>query len=368
MTIDRRSILVGAGAAALAGGAMTRAAQPDAFHPGEVWNDTNGVAINAHGGGLLRHGGRWWWHGEHKTAGEAGNTALVGVHAYSSADLVNWRDEGVALPVSDDPDSPITRGCILERPKVVYNRRTGKFVMWFHLELKGRGYGAAQAGVAVADRPQGPFRFLRAGRVNPGIWPANATAGDKASDTKLAQDMPGGQMARDMTIFVDGDIAWHVYASEENATLQIARLAPDWTSHDGYYVRALPDGGNEAPALFKAKGRYYMFASGLTGWRPNPGRVYVADRVTGPWRSLGNPVRGSEEDRKTTFHSQSTLVLPLPPERPGAEPRFIFMADRWRPENAIDGRYVWLPVEWEGETPVMHWRDRWTLADGWKAK
>ncbi len=129
----------------------------------------------------------------------------------------------------------------------------------------------------------------------------------------------------------------------------------------------MPDGGNEAPALFKAKGRYYMFASGLTGWRPNPGRVYVADKVTGPWRSLGNPVRGSEEDRKTTFHSQSTFVLPLPPKRPGAEPRFIFMADRWRPENAIDGRYVWLPVEWEGETPVLRWRDRWTLVDDWKA-
>lgn len=367
MTIDRRSILMGAGAAALVGG-MARAAEADAFRPGEVWNDTNGVAINAHGGGLLRHGGRWWWHGEHKTAGEAGNTALVGVHAYSSADLVTWRDEGIALPVSDDPTSPIMRGCILERPKVVYNRRTRQFVMWFHLELKGRGYGAAQAGVAVADRPQGPFRFLRAGRVNPGIWPANATAEDKAPGTTLARDFAGGQMARDMTVFVDGDTAWHVYASEENGTLQIARLAPDWTRHDGYYVRALPDGGNEAPALFKAKGRYYMFASGLTGWRPNPGRAYVADRVTGPWRSLGNPVRGSEEDRKTTFHSQSTFVLPLPPERPGAEPRFIFMADRWRPENAIDGRYVWLPVEWEGETPALHWRDRWTLADGWKGK
>ncbi len=112
MMIDRRSILVGAGAAALVGSGA-RAAKPDAFRPGEVWNDMNGVMINAHGGGLLRHGGRWWWHGEHKTAGDAGNRAQVGVHAYSSADLVNWRDEGVALAVSDDPTSPIARDCIL---------------------------------------------------------------------------------------------------------------------------------------------------------------------------------------------------------------------------------------------------------------
>ena len=26
--------------------------------------------------------------------------------------------------------------------------------------------------------------------------------------------------------------------------------------------------------------------------------------------------------------------------------------DRWRRENAIDGRYVWLPVEWEGDGPA----------------
>ena len=33
----------------------------------------------------------------------------------------------------------------MERPKVIYNKQTGKFVMWFHLELKGRGYGPARA-------------------------------------------------------------------------------------------------------------------------------------------------------------------------------------------------------------------------------
>ncbi len=366
---DRRAMMgamAAGGAAALLPRGAAAAAPADAFMPGALWPDNHGVHINAHGGGLLRDGDRWWWFGEHKTAGEGGNVANVGVHAYSSADLVYWRDEGIALAVSDDPQSPIAKGCILERPKVVRNPRTDTYVMWFHLELKGRGYGAAQAGVAVADRIGGPYRFLRAGRVNPGVWPANATAADKTPGTTLARDVAGGQMARDMTIFVDGTTAWHVYASEENATLQIARLSPDWQSHDGYYVRALPDGGNEAPALFKAKGRYYMFASGLTGWRPNPGRVYVADRATGPWRSLGNPVRGTPEQAATTFGGQSTFVLPLPPAYPGGDPRFVFMADIWRPKNAIDGRYVWLPVDWEGDTPVLHWRDRWTLADGWR--
>ncbi|NDV60821.1 hypothetical protein, partial [Bacteroides sp. 519] len=31
--------------------------------------------------------------------------------------------------------------------------QTGKFVMWFHLELKGKGYSAARAALAVSDTP-----------------------------------------------------------------------------------------------------------------------------------------------------------------------------------------------------------------------
>ena len=77
-------------------------------------------------------------------------------------------------------------------------------------------------------------------------------------------------MARDMTVFVDGDTAWHVYASEENDTLQIARLAPTGPAMTAIMSARCPMAGTR-PALFKAKGRYYMFASGLTGWRPNPG-------------------------------------------------------------------------------------------------
>jgi len=56
----------------------------------------------------------------------------------------------------------------MERPKVIYNAKTGKFVMWLHLELKGQGYGPARAAVAVSDSPAGPYRFIRSGRVKSG--------------------------------------------------------------------------------------------------------------------------------------------------------------------------------------------------------
>ncbi len=41
----------------------------DKFHPGEIWNDNNGVHINAHGGGVMAHKDTYYWYGEHKIEG-----------------------------------------------------------------------------------------------------------------------------------------------------------------------------------------------------------------------------------------------------------------------------------------------------------
>lgn len=93
--------------------------------------------INAHGGGVLYHEGKYYWFGEHRP--ESGFVTEKGINCYSSTDLLNWNYEGVVLPISEAKGSDIEKGCIMERPKVIYNKQTGKFVMWFHLELKGRG-------------------------------------------------------------------------------------------------------------------------------------------------------------------------------------------------------------------------------------
>jgi hypothetical protein len=39
----------------------------------------------------------------------------------------------------------------------------------------------------------------------------------------------------------------------------------------------------EAPTLFKRKGKYYLIASGCTGWLPNEARSAIADNIFGPW-------------------------------------------------------------------------------------
>lgn len=350
----------------------------NSFKPGDIWLDNNGVHINAHGGGILFDNGKYYWFGEHKTEGENGNLANVGVHCYSSDDLYNWVDEGVALSVMPDSSgSDIEAGCILERPKVIKNNKTGKYVMWFHLEPKGKGYKGALSGVAVSDHVAGPYTFIEAVRPNAGHFPinvldihkgpslvegesfsGNSLPGDVDSLNILGRDMQKGQMARDMTLFVDDDgKAYHIYSSEENSTLHIAELSDDYLSHSGNYGRFFPGRFMEAPAMFKRKGKYYLMMSGCTGWKPNQARSAVADNILGEWKELGDPCIG--DSTKTTFHSQSTYILPVQ----GKDDTYIYMGDRWTPKNAIDGRYIWLPVKFEGDRFFIEWEDQWSLPE-----
>lgn len=322
------------------------------------WLDNNGQHINAHGAGVMVHEGVYYLFGEHKIAGKAGNRAHVGVHCYGSTNLVDWKDLGIALSVSDDPSSDITKECVIERPKVIYNPRTRRFVMWFHLELKGQGYLSARTAVAVAEQPAGPYRFLRSFRPTPGI-PPTVGADDEPSQL-WRRDLAGGQMSRDMTLFVDDDgCAYQIAAAEENETLHIRALTDDYTDCSGRWARALPGKSNEAPALVKHAGRYWMISSGCTGWAPNAARSAVADHPFGPWTELGNPAEGCNgilgHDASTTFGGQSTCIIPVQ-GRTGA---FVAMFDVWRPDDQEDSRYIMLPMRFDADRFTIPWNDRW---------
>jgi beta-xylosidase len=350
-------------------------AQQLSFTPGSIWPDQNGEHINAHGGGILYKDGTYYWYGEIKGKN---SLAEVGVSVYSSKDLYNWKNEGVALTVSEDPTSDIVKGCVIERPKVIFNSKTQKYVMWFHLELKGQGYAAARTGLAVSDTPTGPFTFIKSLRPNAGKWPMNFQEEWKkpvSNEDSLQWWTPkwytavkeglfvrkhfeGGQMARDMTLYVDDDgKAYHVYSAEENLTLNIAELSDDYQSFTGKYVTLAPAGHNEAPAIFKQDGWYYMIASGCTGWDPNAARSFRSRSMMGPWEQLKNPCVG--EGAELTFNSQSTFVLPVA----GKKNAFIFLADRWKPKNHIDGRYIWLPIKVVNGQPIIEWKDEWDLSE-----
>jgi len=338
--------------------------------PGEIWLDTAGQAINAHGGGLLFHAGVYYWYGEAKTGQTYlpdcnkswGGTRVdvTGISCYSSTNLCAWQNEGLVLTaVTNDPNHDLHPGKVVERPKVVYNRTTKQFVMWLHVD--SANYAAARTGVAVSDRPTGPFKYQESFRPDAGVWPDNVTEADKlpADKNYLVRDFKAGQMARDLTVFVDDDgQAYLFYSSEENPTMHVSLLTPDYLHTAGKWNRIFIGRSMEAPAVFKHGGKYYLIASGCTAWAPNAARSAVADHPLGPWTELGNPCVGA--DAPATFHAQSTYVLPVA----GCDGKFIFMADRWNQWNLPDSRYLWLPLEFSATgKPTVPWRNTWSPAN-----
>ena len=355
-----------------------------AFTNAAVWPDRDGKHINVHGGGVLFHEGVYYWYGESRNPRGSGEPGTAGIGCYSSTDLYNWKNEGVVLlVVKDDPGHDITAGAVLERPKVIYNAKTGKFVMWFHLELKGRGYSAARTASAVADSPTGPFTYLRSLRPNAGKWPLDlpqarrsAISGEEAEalikkhgrqqalneGAYARRDFAGGQMARDMTLFVDDDGKGYLIASaEENYTLNIHELTDDFLDFTGKWTRVTPGGHNEAPAVIRHEGRYHLLASGCTGWAPNDARVLVADSLWGPWKRSHNPCEGFNAQLKMgpekTFGGQSTFLLPVQGKR-GA---YIAMFDVWRSKALSESSHIWLPVQFESGRMKIRWRETWDL-------
>lgn len=308
-----------------------------------VWRDTDGNQINAHGGGIMFHEDTYYWYGEIKGDStyrnfspavanwECYRTEAGGISCYSSRDMQNWTFEGVSLETSDDPGSDLHPSKVLERPKVIYNDMTGKYVMWLHVDSDD--YTKACAGVAVSDTPQGPFLYLGSSR------PVD------------------NQASRDMTLFKDEDgTAYLIFSSEENATMYIAPLSPDYIKPAGPYTRNFVNQYREAPAVFKRGGNYYMISSGCTGWDPNEAEYAIADSMMGTWRVMGNPCRGDDADK--TFFAQSTYVLPVV----GKEDSYIAMLDRWNKLELIDSRYIWLPIIFERETITIPWFERWNTS------
>ena len=306
----------------------------------EAWKDTDGNPINAHGGGMLYHDGKYYWYGEYKdgetilpewATWECYRTDVTGVSCYSSPDLTTWKFEGIVLPaVKDDPEHDLHPSKVLERPKVVYNAKTGKFVMWAHVE--SADYSKAAAGVAVSDSPTGPFEYLGSFR-------------------------PNDAMSRDQTVFVDDDgKAYQFYSSENNATMYISELTDDYLKPSGNFTRNFIGESREAPAVFKRNGKYYLITSGCSGWDPNRAELAVAENPMGPWTTIGDPCTGPEAEK--TFYAQSTYIQPVH----GKKDLVIAMFDRWNKTDLKNSRYVWLPMSFgENDSITIPWREKWSL-------
>ena len=117
--------------------------------PGEVWLDNRGKSIQAHGGGILKVGDTFFWFGEDRTQGLDPTRRYVA--CYASKDLAHWTFRNQVLKLAD-PEN-LGPKWLIERPKVFYNAKTRKFVMYTHLD--NGSYKAARVGVAISDTVDG---------------------------------------------------------------------------------------------------------------------------------------------------------------------------------------------------------------------
>ncbi|EMR63395.1 putative galactan -beta-galactosidase protein [Eutypa lata UCREL1] len=97
-------------------------------------------------------------------------------------------------------------------------------------------------------------------------------------------------------------------------------------------------GGYEAPGIVKADGVYFLIASGKTGWRSNPNKVFWADSIQGPWDG-GSDIAPQAEN---TYNSQNTYELTV---KGSEQTTYIYMGDSWDSKGGADSNYVWLPMD-----------------------
>ena len=302
--------------AALALDGIQTAAPPAAdplrtsIQPGETWPDNRGLHIQAHGGGILRVGETYYWFGEDRGGGRGRQfPRLHPVACYSSKDLTNWTFRRQVVR-GEPPESYPSGNFILERPKVFHNAKSGKYVMYVHLDY-GR-YTYARVGVYVCDTVDGDYRFVRSFR-------------------------PLGKESRDIGQFIDDDgTSYLIFESRPTKGFYIVRLADDYlgVAKEGHFIHKPLEGGG----LVHYKGLYYVIGSYLTGWRPNANQYAVAKSLAGPWSEF----KDIAPPETNTYGSQSTMMLKVAGSK---KTTVIFMGDQWRPGNLGDSRYLWMPLE-----------------------
>lgn len=348
------------------------------IQPGKVWKDTDGKPIQAHGFSVFYKDGLYYWYGENKEFTRPFGTVWHwGVRCYTSKDFYNWEDKGLIIePQPDDLQSPLHPTYCMDRPHIIFCEKTKKYVAWLKIMAGGTSQFMT---VMQADSFLGPYEFVHR------IY------------------KPLGMDTGDFALHVDEKTKKAYFFFERpHFELITATLNDTYTEVTGeysaHYTDRKPPYTREAPTYFERDGKKYLFTSGTTGYYPNPSRVAVFEEYHGKYRDLGDPHIGDKS--RTSFSSQISSVIRIPGTK-----LYVACADRWMPgkwvekcsginirsyernfknyqadrtpktaaplpgkkqlhmENTRNARYVWLPIEWEGEKPTIRWYDAWRLED-----
>lgn len=314
------------------------AAEMQTIRNNQFWKDTNGNFIYSQGGGAIKVGDTWYWYGvKYRGAvtyaanptGKNGDIGFMGVTCYSSKDLVNWKDEGLAL----EPNQ--AGGGWFGRVGVVYNAKTRMYVL--------AGQGSSPSGAygeyfATSPTPDGPFKFNNV-------------------QTDLSFFVNGG--TGDQTTFQDDDGKAYVICSnvEGRSNLYVAPLREsDFLAIERTPTRIFRGKGREGNAMFKMDGTYYFCSSDLHGWNTSQTYCVSSKNILGPY-GAEFVMPGTERDFSHVTQTGFFLAVK------GTKGSFVINAgDRWSDfaGNGL-GFNQWVPMTLENGKPKFHSLSEWKL-------
>jgi len=280
------------------------------IHNDFLWTDQSGYPIATRSGCLDEFGDKYYWYG--------GGAPGYDQTCYESTDLVHWTYKGVALRTEADAN----------RMDLLYNDTTKQYVMF----LKYEG-NSAFFGIATSPTPEGPFTFK-------------------------SQTLVDGAKIGDMSMYKDTDgnayLAYVWWMTGPNRQHGIYRLSPDYLTLDKrMYLWDIPS--REAPHIFKRNGLYYYGTSRTAGIRSTATAYYTATNLAGPWsppRVLSTP--GSDN----SWDTQCDFVFPIQGTQGTV---YMYDGDRWIHTAARQGDYLWLPLEFDGDTPILNYYQDWAI-------
>lgn len=213
---------------------------------------------------------------------------------FSSKDLVTWTKHASILDTAEVKWAKRA----LWAPAVV--RKDGKYYFFFAANDVHEGE-VGGIGVAVSDRPEGPYADLLG--------------------KPLINEIVNGAQPIDQFVFHDESGEYYMYYGGWGHC-NMVRLSPDFKAlipfEDGeMYKEITPEGYVEGPFMFKKNGKYYfMWSEG--GWGgPNYLVAYaIADSPFGPFRRIGKILEQDPEVGTGAGHHSVIHV-------PGSEDYYI---------------------------------------------
>jgi hypothetical protein len=257
--------------------------------------DTSGNLVNAHGVGFLKVGSTYYMIGEQRSgkndtySGSSVNLedSFTGVSLYHTTDFVSWTFDGTIItPISGTDVYPPYYG---ERPKILYNSSTGKYVVYIKM-LQYTGTYNGHFAMLTSSSITGPYSYVG--------------------------DLAGTSQPADFEVFTDTDGT--AYFCNNGGMLY--KLASNYLSIASTTKSGIQSG--EGPSLYKAGSYYFWQSSQGTYWHCNDNSYSSSTSLSGTWTSYGY----FSPSGTKTWESQDTAVVTV---AGSSGTTYIYVGDRW---------------------------------------